>query len=125
MVSAYGYRVDNERAEIIDQLQVDELKSLCTFIGVAEFVRLLIPNFAEVMVPLYELKEHYRKWRWEARHEQALQSIKDAVWNSINNTFPDSAAQNILFTDASDVAIGDALFQMDPVDKELKPLGFH
>ncbi len=32
MVSADGYRVDTERAEIIDQLQVDDLKSLRTFI---------------------------------------------------------------------------------------------
>jgi hypothetical protein len=47
----------------------------------------LISNFAEVMAPLYELKEHYRKWRWEVKHEQALQSIKDAVWNSIKNIF--------------------------------------
>ena len=39
VVSADGYRVDTERAEIIDQLQVDDLKSLRTFIGVAEFVR--------------------------------------------------------------------------------------
>ena len=61
VVSADGYCVDTERAEIIDQLHVDDLKSLRTFIGVAEFVRLLIPNFAEVMAPLYELKEHYRK----------------------------------------------------------------
>jgi hypothetical protein len=121
VVSADGYRVDTECAEIIDRLQVDDLKSLRTFIGVAS--RLLIPNFAEVMAPLYELKEHYRKWFWEARHKQALQSIKDAVWNSINHTFPDSAAQKILCTDASEVAIGGALFQMNHVDKE--PLRFY
>ncbi len=62
VVSADGYRVDIERAEMIDRLLLDDLKSLRTLIGVAEFVRLLIPNFAEIMVPLYELKEYYRKW---------------------------------------------------------------
>ncbi len=60
VVSADGYRVDTEWAEIIDQLQVDDLKSLRTYIVVTEFVRQLIPNFAEVMAPLYELKEHNR-----------------------------------------------------------------
>ena len=73
-----------------------------------EFVWSLIPNFAEVMAPLYELKEHYLKWCWDVKDEQALQSIKYAVWNSINNTFPDFAGQNILFTVASDVAIAGA-----------------
>jgi hypothetical protein len=42
VVSGDGYRVDTEHAEIIDQLQADDLKSLRTFIGVVEFVRLLI-----------------------------------------------------------------------------------
>jgi hypothetical protein len=32
----------------------------------------------------------------------------------ISNHFPDSAAQEILFTDASDVAIGGALVQLVP-----------
>jgi hypothetical protein len=78
-MSADDYRVDNERAEVIDQLQVEDLKSLRTFLGVVEFVRQLISNFAEVMAPLNKLKEHHRKWCWEAKHEQALQSIKDAA----------------------------------------------
>jgi hypothetical protein len=42
------------------------------------------------------------------KDDEALQSIKDAVWNSINNTFPDLAGQNILFTVASDRAIAGA-----------------
>ncbi len=63
-MSANGYRVDTERAKIIYQLQVDDLKSLRTFIGIAEFVRQLIANFAETMASLYELKEHHRKWCW-------------------------------------------------------------
>ncbi len=70
VVSADGYRVDTERAEIIDQLQADDLKSLRTFIRVAEFVRQLIPNFAEVMAPLYKLKEHHRKCCWEAKQSE-------------------------------------------------------
>jgi hypothetical protein len=97
VVSTDGYRVDTERAEIIDHFQVDDLKSFRIFTSVAEFVRLLIQNFAETMVPLYKLKEHHCKWCWEARHDQALQSRKDAAWNSINNTFPDLTAQKILF----------------------------
>jgi hypothetical protein len=84
---------------------------------VAEFICFSIPNFAEIMAPLYELEEHYRKYCWEAGHGLALHSIKDAVLNSINTIFNDSVVQKILFTDASDVGIEGALFQMDPVGK--------
>ncbi len=92
-----------ERAKISDQLQVDDFKSLHTFIVVAEFVWLLILNYAEVVTALYELKEHHRKWCWEAKHKQALKLIEDTAWNSINNIFSNSAVQMILFTDGSDI----------------------
>ena len=88
-------------------------KQVRSFIGMAEFYRKFVPNFSDIASPLTDLtkKGQPNQVRWEAIHERAFSSLKNALVKAPVLKLPNFSQVFILQTDASDNGIGAILLQ--------------
>ena len=86
-------------------------KEVERFLGLANYHRSFIKNFAELAQPLYSLTGK-NKFKWEDEEQAAFDELKDALTNPPVLGLPNSYDPLILDTDASDMAIGAELIQV-------------
>ena len=92
-----------------------------SFLGFVNYHRDHIPGLAGLARPLYQLTGK-APFRWEEEHAQAFLRLKQAVEEARVLALPQEAGKFVLDTDASDFAIGAALYQWQG-DKE-RPIAF-
>ena len=95
------------------------------FLGIIGFYRHCIPYAAELQAPLHDLIKglpRKAKIKWTAEAEQAFQRCKDSLADAVCTTFLLPNAPLALRTDASNVALGAALDQLQP-EQIWRPLG--
>ncbi|KAL6739266.1 hypothetical protein Aduo_012740 [Ancylostoma duodenale] len=90
-------------------------KEVKRFLGMANFFRKFIPNFALIAAPLYELTKDKVPFIWGPRQADAFQSLKSRLSSKPCLAFPQDN-EFILHTDGSQIAVGAALFQQQPGD---------
>ena len=87
-------------------------KQLQAFIGLAGFYRRFVPNFSEVLVPLYDLLRKNAAWNWSPKEEAAFQEIKCRLCSHpVVLKLPNMTATFVVSTDASDTGLGAVLSQ--------------
>ena len=65
-------------------------KQVQRFLGLANFYREYIPNFAAIAEPLYTLTHSMREWTWGEREESAFRSLRTKLSESpVTLAFPD------------------------------------
>ena len=125
-ISKDGIRPSSHKTQIIrDFPQPNDTKSLRSFFGLLNY-RHLIPNFANIVLPLTELgRLNQKNQSIEMNDEEvsALNEIKDTMCNisSLSHPFPGVHTLHLV-TDSSQYAIGAALHQL--VDGKPIPIGF-
>ena len=87
------------------------IKSIRSYLGFVSYYRRYIPNFSATCEPLINLTRKNVKFSWDEKCETAFQTLKQALLNPPILAFPDPNKQFILYTDASDKAIGAILKQ--------------
>ena len=87
-------------------------KVLLSFCAAANFQRMYIPNFSDLMAPLTALTGKNVRFVWGEEQEQAFNEAKDALMNAIYLAMPDFNKVFIIFTDASDLAVSAVLTQL-------------
>ncbi len=87
------------------------IKELRGFIGCVNFIKNHIPRRAELMQPLTKLTKKEAKFQWGPEAQQAFLKTKAAVAEAVMLTYPDVKKPFVLYTDASDYAIGGILTQ--------------
>jgi transposase InsO family protein len=108
LLSYNEIRVDKERADAISKIPYpSNIKELRAFLGMANYVRDNIPNYAQKVEPLLPLLrvEGNQKFCWKAEHSKAMDEVKRAIQNAqvINASGP---GELHLYTDASATAAG-------------------
>ena len=99
-------------------------KQVQRFLGLANFYREYIPNFAVIAEPLYLLTRELRAWTWGEQEENAFRSLRIKLSESpITLAFPDWRREFVLQTDASSIAVGGVLAQRDS-DGKLHPIAY-
>ena len=83
------------------------------FWGLINFYTKFSKNPAAKIVPLLELLKKGVKWSWNDDLERVFKEIKLLFSSSILLNYPDIKKPFYLQTDASDVALGAVLFQLD------------
>ena len=95
-------------------------KDLRSFIGLINFNRKWIKNFAETAKPLYDLiKGKSKQIQWNESAQRAFDKLKDDLANSTALYLPRPGGVYHLYTDASGSAVAYSLFQgktSEPVD---------
>ena len=114
-----------EKVEAIQQAARPQTKrQLRSFLGLANYYRKFVPNFAAVAVPLTDLtkKGEPNTLKWGEAQENAFRSLKGKLANVPILHLPDVDRPFILRTDASETGIGAVLLQ--EFDGEKFPVAF-
>ena len=135
-ITFLGHKIDKngilpsaeKTSAILEYPKPTDYSSLRRFVGMVNFYRRFVPNFANLADPIFDLlgstnqKNHQLIWTESAEHsfDEVKKSLaKATVLNHIDKT----GQIYHLVTDASNLAIGAALHQI--VDGEPKPIGFY
>ncbi len=128
IITAAGYAMDPQRKEFVSKfLRPENIKELRAFLGTMNFFRDFIPSFGTVSAPLWAFLQGRPARKdpipWTEVSIQAFEELKGLAANSSVLVFPEEEGELILYTDASDVAVGGVLMQRSQ-DGEEKPVQF-
>jgi len=79
------------------------------FLGLANYYRRFIKNFAQIVAPLYVLVRKEQKWKWEKEQEEAFGNLKAVFTTEPVLAIPDIDKEMRVEADASDYATGGVL----------------
>ncbi len=71
-----------------------------------------LPYFADKMMPIFDLLKKGVAWKWDSEHEKVWQEGKTALQNAPILGHPEESLPYHLYTDASDLACGCTLQQV-------------
>ena len=114
ILTSTGIKLDPEKIETIHNFsRPRNLKELRVFLGLINFYTKFSKNHAAKIVPLLKLLKKGVKWSWNENLEQTFNEIKLLFSSSVLLNCPEVKKPYYLRTDASDVALGAVLFQLD------------
>ncbi|GFS82605.1 retrovirus-related Pol polyprotein from transposon 17.6 [Trichonephila clavipes] len=119
-------RPEKERIKAIQNLQASTTKKqLRSALGLCNFYRQYIPNFAKIALPLTELtkKKVPNEIPWSQEFENAFQELETALCGITELQDPDIEKPYYLHTDASQTVVGCCLGQLDGEDN-IHPIAF-
>ena len=98
--------------KILDYKPPATVRQLRGFLGLASYYRKFIRDFARVARPLTEMTGSKVPFQWTERQQEAFDLLKEKLTTPPILAYPKFDQEFILFTDASDTAIGCVLSQM-------------
>ncbi|EGT39800.1 hypothetical protein CAEBREN_00607 [Caenorhabditis brenneri] len=93
------------------------------FIGMTNYFRRFIRQFAQLASPLYDLMKKDASFVWEQPQQKAFEDLKTALCSSPVLQVPRSGVPFVIESDASSIAVGALLMQIG-VDGELHPIAY-
>ncbi|GFS47624.1 retrovirus-related Pol polyprotein from transposon 297 [Trichonephila clavipes] len=115
-----------EYIKVVQNLQAPTTKKqLRSALGLCNFYRQYVPNFAKIALPLTELtkKKVPNEIPWSKEAENAFKELKTALCGITELQVPDIEKPYYLHTDASQTAVGCCLGQLDGEDN-IHPIAF-
>ena len=114
VISAEGIRAQPSKTSAIQQLPPPQnIAELRRFLGMSSYYRQLVPEFARIASPLYQLTKKGEPWVWDSKRQNAFNQLKEGLCSNQVMAHPDTSKPYILYTDACDHAIGGILCQED------------
>jgi hypothetical protein len=92
------------------------IKQVRGFLGLAGYYRRFIMDFATMAAPLHDLTQHDKiktSEHWNESCTTAFEAIKTAMTSAPVLTLPDITKPFVVYTDASEIAIGAVLLQQE------------
>ena len=136
VTASLGIRPDPSKvAAILDMERPATVDALHNFVGATGWVSKFIPEYAELVKPLRNIIHSYdKKSKANIDHEWAKEETGEAANRAFETlrlslasrpclAFPDSRRPFIIITDASKIAIGDAICQLDD-EGQLQPIAY-
>ena len=112
VVSAEGIKPDPAAVSKIQEwMPPRNREELQSFLGFANYYRDFIPFHAAKVQPMQELLRKNQHFHWKERHQEAFDSVKQALADATALAAPNDEARFVLDTDASAVAIAGILHQ--------------
>lgn len=128
ILTSTGIRMDPAKVAVIKEWPKPrsgaDTRAIRQFLGFANYYRRFIRGFSKIAKPLNELLHINSVKLWTDACDKAFEALKDAVLSQpvLQHFRPERVT--IVECDASDVAVGGILSQIDPADDELKPVAF-
>lgn len=129
LVNANGIKPLPHKVDVIvNYPRPTTIKELRRFLGCLNFYRRFIPKAAELHAPLNALlsgskKNDNRQIVWTDLLVEVFNKCKLSIANIVQLSHPEPDCKLVLFTDASDVAVGSALHKVTP--SGYLPLSFY
>ena len=112
VVSAEGIKPDPAAVSKIQEWMPPRNKEeLQSFLGFANYYRDFIPFHAAKVQPMQELLRKNQHFYWKEKHQEAFDSVKQALADATALAAPNEEGRFVLDTDASAVAIAGILHQ--------------
>jgi hypothetical protein len=112
IISKDGVKLDPERVEAIEKVPWPiSKKALQSFLGQTNFVHRFIPNYAEIVKPIYKLLKKDVKFEWNDQSKKAFKEIKTVISEALVLVSPDYSKDFQIFSFASKDTIGGVLLQ--------------
>lgn len=114
IVSEHGLAADPAKVAAISRMDAPRsLAEVRSFLGMSGYYRTCIRDYARVTEPLVELTRKNVRFRWEDRHQEAFNTLKQALVSEQVMAHPRVDKPYLLYTDACDYAVGGILCQTD------------
>ncbi|GJP50962.1 hypothetical protein CLOM_g10117 [Closterium sp. NIES-68] len=112
MVSAQEVHVDPKKIEAVRTWKTTEnVKELQPFLGFANYYNRFVPQYAKIAAPLPNLQKKNTPYKWESKHQEAVEELKQALTSAPVLILPDPERDYVIEVDASDQAVGAVLIQ--------------
>ena len=112
IINATGVHPDPDKTSAIQAMSPPKnQKQLRSCLGMTNYYRTSIPNYALKSAQITDLLKKNSKFNWQPKHQQAFQELKQALVSAPILAYPRTDLPYSLFTDASDNAIGAVLIQ--------------
>ena len=113
IVSKNGLEVDPSKIEAVQKFPAPRSQTeVKSFLGLASYYRRFVPKFANIARPLHKTSETSTKFAWTPEAQDAFESLKLKVTSTPILAFPCLKEPFILYTDASQFAMGAVLAQV-------------
>lgn len=113
VVSSEGIAPDEDKISTVkDFPRPHNVKTVRSFLGLANYYRRFVKDFAKIAAPLNQLLRKDHKFVWTAQCEEAFQALKAALISAPILAFPDFSEIFHLYVDASNEGIGATLGQI-------------
>ena len=113
IVSKDGLEVDPNKVQAVQKFPVPRSQTeVESFLVLASYHRRFVPKFAETARPLHKASETSTKFEWTPEAQDAFEFLKLKLTSTPILVFPCSKEPFILYTDASQFAMGAVLEQV-------------
>ena len=113
VISKEGIRPDPEKISAIKEYPAPRsVKEVRAFLGLANYYRKFVKDFAKIAVPLHDLTKKGLKFHWVEGCQSAFEKLKQALTQAPVPAYPDFTVEFTLPTDASDEGLGYVLGQV-------------
>ena len=118
-----GVQVDEEKVTGITKMRPPEnKKQIMSFLGMTNYYRNFIGDYAVIAKPLTDLLSEKAEWKWSENEDSAFEKLKKKLKEAPILIYPDFEKEFFVFTDASDYAVGSALCQVK--NNKFFPIGY-
>lgn len=115
IVGRNGVKIGEERKRVIKEWPLPQnITELRSFLGLVQFFRRFIRKFSRIAAPLTNLtRKHSTISQWDTECETAFETLKAALVTAPIIQSPDWSRPFMCHTDASQIAVGGNLTQMN------------
>ena len=121
IVSKDGLQVDPEKVDVVKKFPIPKTQTeVKSFLGLASYYRRYVSNFAAIARPLHKASETSSVFTWTEEAQDAFETLKTRLTSTPILAFPCLQQPFILYTDASQFAMGAVLAQVqDGMEKAI------
>ena len=120
IVSEEGVAADPSKTAVVAGWPPPQSKrEMQQFLGLANYYRKFVKNFAAIAKPLHRLTEKNTDFKWTVECQHAFDVLRACLSSPPVLSYPDYSRRFVLDTDASDIGIGAVLSQEDATGSEV------
>ncbi|XP_044150781.1 protein NYNRIN-like isoform X2 [Bufo gargarizans] len=111
-ITADGINPQKKKVEaVINTKSPTNTKELRSFLGMMNYSRKFIDNYAEITKPLLQLLKKGVEWKWSECHEQAVNELKTRLIQAPCLAYPEGGKPFYIETGFTDKSVSAVLFQ--------------
>ena len=119
-----GVRMEKEKVQgVIEWLVPKSVKDVQKFLGLANYYRWFVKDFAKIARPLHEIMRKENKWSWRERQQMVFEELKKRFTTEPVLVTPDLDKEMRVEVDMSDFATGGVL-SMKCEDEKWRPVAY-
>ena len=115
----------NKVEGILKLKKPSDVKGVRSFLGLMEYCRRFIPEYAHRSLPFTILKRKNTRWQWNEEQENAFKELKSALSKAPVLRPPQCGKLWIIDCDASNTAVGAVLSQEEPYTGDEHPVYYY